>query len=169
MNPTLLSVLALLTPTALATPLLGTTGSFSAGGPCKEARCALSSREPISRTIVDERYTFPPEHPTPNQMQSPGPTISVIRVNNVVTSLGFEAGVQDSIFFQPDYLTRLISRVFTFAAGTSVSPVTLAQLERQCETANGKATLTRVGAFTLACVNSGGEYSNARRVIYRIF
>lgn len=170
MKDILLMIFVLFVPVASAAPLLGTTGSFDTSGPCKVDRCSLSSREPIAKTIVDFRYTFPSKSSvSPNQIREAGPTISVIRVNNVVMSLGFEAATQDSIFAGDNYLSNLLSRIFAFAAGTTINSSVLFDLDRKCEQAKGKEAVIRIKTFTLSCVNSSGEYTNSRRVIYRIY
>lgn len=159
----------LLASAAQAAPLLGTSGSFFESGVCKAYRCNLSSREPLGAGVFDFRYTFAPERP-PRQGDIPeaGPTLSVIRVNNLVTSVGYEQAAQDNILYPGTYLTQLLSRTFTLAAGASVSEAALIQLERRCFGAADKEVTLKVGRFTVSCLNSFGEYASARRVALRI-
>ncbi|MDL2345175.1 hypothetical protein QOL99_13585 [Deinococcus sp. MIMF12] len=169
MKPIALLLLSL-SSAASAAPLLGTTGSFFESSFCRQYRCSLSSREPLGAGVVDFRYTLAPEHPTrPGAIPEAGPTLSVIRVNNVVMSVGFESGAQDGLLYPGSYLTPLLSRAMTFAAGTTVSEAALRRLEERCGQADGAEVKAAVGRFTLSCVNSYGEYTNARRVAFRLY
>ncbi|SMB97035.1 hypothetical protein [Deinococcus hopiensis] len=157
---------------ASAVPLLGTPGSFFESGLCRTYRCSLSSRESLGGGVVDFRYTLAPERaPQAGEIPEAGPTLSVIRVNNVVTSLGYAQGAQDTLLYPGSYLLKLLSRTFTFAAGSAVSEATLRQLEGRCGEADGQQVEVKVpvGRFTLSCVNSYGEYTNARRVAFRLY
>lgn len=166
----LLAFAALLASPALAAPLLGTTNSFFDSAFCRAYRCSLSSREPIAANIVDFRYTLAPEETrAANEVPAVGPTFSVIRVRNVVTSLGFETGAQDSVLYPGGYLARVLAAAVAFVTGTTVTPAALFRLEQQCDRANGRPATLKVGAFTVSCVNSFGEYENARRVAFRVY
>lgn len=156
--------------TAAAAPLLGTTNSFFESDFCRQARCSLSSRESLGTGMIDFRYTLPPEFATkPGDIPDVGPTLSVIRVNNSVTSVGFATGAQDDVLYPGSYLSSILARVFTFAAGAGVTEAALSQLEGRCGRADGREVKVPVGRFTLSCVNSIGEYSNARRVAFRLY
>jgi len=120
--------------------------------------------------VTDFRYTLASEHPArPNEIPEAGPTLSVIRANSVVVSVGYEQGAQDGILLPGAFLSRVLARGFTFAAGTAVSEVVLGRLEERCGQADGAEVKVPVGRFTLSCVNSLGEYSNARRVAFRLY
>lgn len=165
-----LCLLLLSLGSAAAAPLLGTTGSFFESSFCRQYRCSLSSREPLSSSVTDFRYTLASEHPAqPNEIPEAGPTLSVIRANSVVVSVGYEQGAQDGILLPGAFLSRVLARGFTFAAGTAVSEVVLGRLEERCGQADGAEVKVPVGRFTLSCVNSLGEYSNARRVAFRLY
>ena len=156
--------------TAHAAPLLGTTNSFFESSFCRQSHCTLSSREPLGGGVVDFRYTLAPERlPQPGDMPEAGPTLSVIRVSNVVASVGYEQGAQDYLLHPGEYLSAVLAKAFTFAAGSAVSEVALSRLEGRCEQANGQEVRVTVGRFTLSCINSYGEYTNARRVAFRLY
>lgn len=166
----LLASIALCASTATAAPLLGTTGSFFESAFCRSFRCSLSSREPLGANIVDFRYTLAPERPSPpDEVPEAGPTLSVIRVGNVVTSMGFETPAQDMVLYPGSYVARVLAAAVSFVTGSTVAPNTLARLETQCEAADGKQTNLQVGRFTVSCVHSFGEYTNARRVAFRVY
>lgn len=166
----LFPVLLVLASTAAAAPLLGTTGSFFDSSFCRQAKCSLSSREPLGGGVVDFHYTLAPERP-PQQGEIPeaGPTLSVVRVNNVVTSVGYAQGAQDGLLYPGAYLASVLARALTFAAGTAVTEATLSRLEGRCTQADGQEVKAPVGRFTLSCVSSYGEYTNARRIAFRLY
>lgn len=165
-----LPLILLLTSAAHAAPLLGTTASFFESELCRTYRCSLSSREPLGGGVVDFRYTTAPEHaPSPGQIPDAGPTLSVIRVNNVVTSVGYAQSAQDDILAIDSFLRRLLARAFSFAAGASVTQAALLQLEQRCDEANGQEVRLPLGRFTVSCISSFGESLDARRVAYRVY
>lgn len=149
-----------------AAPLLGTSRSFFESSFCRAYHCAFTSREPLTSNIVDYRYRLAPSGDATDESL---PTLSVIRINNVVTSIGFATGAQDDLLSPGSNLARMWTSVVSLATGTAASQASLIRLERACEAANGAESTLRLAGFTVGCVNTGGEFQGARRVAFRVY
>lgn len=154
----------------LAAPLLGSKNSFYESTFCKFYLCDLTSKQLLTSTLEEFRYTTKNEKPTePDAIPTPGKTVWVLRENGVIVSGGIEFGVQDTMFgySQDGFVTRFIESL----ADVRVSEQQLAQLESRASRAKGEVRIP-IGSpskkLFLSMVISVGEYRNAARLAIRV-
>ncbi len=154
----------------LAAPLLGSKNSFYESTFCKFYLCDLTSKQLMTSTLEEFRYTTANPTPTePNAIPEPGKTVWVLRENGIIVSGGMEFGVQDSMFGYGG--NNFVKRFIESLTDTRVSDEQLVQLEARAGRSKGEVRIQigkSVKKMYLSMLISSGEYGNANRLSLRV-
>lgn len=160
----------LLTTSALAAPLLGTTNSFATSPFCVAYQCELAGKSNLGPSLTEYRYSIRGESPV--SMQNSPTVVTVIRQNDRVISANYVTGAQDGVMYPGSYDNTMFARLVETLTGKRPTPDVVSKVE-----AAGGKTMRQEGivpwvvagkTYRLSCLITS-EFANAVRVSFRVY
>ncbi|MCD0164276.1 hypothetical protein [Deinococcus sp. 12RED42] len=162
----------LLSTSALAAPLLGTTNSFATSPFCVAYQCELEGKSNLGPNLTEYRYSIRGQYPV--SMENAPTVVTVIRQNNRVISANYVTGAQDGVMYPGGYNNTMFARLVETLTGKRPTPDVVSKLEDvggKMMSQEGEGIVPWVVAgktYRLSCLMTS-EFINAVRVSFRVY